>query len=157
MWRCALRGRNRGKAAAYRHLLILMELSETICQQQGLVLNILLEGRWKCLLFFFFICLKRWLKFKQRKQYCSFFNICIEFGLGCHYTFWIKEATILWTKLNAWKHNSPLLIEYFNRSAMWSSVMSVAPPAHYDRVVVAVYFSSRFMIFTCHSKANSHS
>lgn len=53
MWRCALRGRNRGKAAAYRHLLILMELSETICQQQGLVLNILLEGRWKCLLFFF--------------------------------------------------------------------------------------------------------
>lgn len=40
----------------------------------------------KMLAIFFFICLKRWLKFKRRKQYCSFFNICVEFGLGCHYT-----------------------------------------------------------------------
>lgn len=116
-----------------------------------------IAGREVKMLAIFFYLSEKVAQVQTEKTILQLFNICIEFGLGCHYTFWIKEATILWTELNAWKHNSPLLIEYFNRSAMWSSVMSVAPPAHYDRVVVAVYFSSRFMIFTCYSKANSHS
>lgn len=136
MWRCALRGKNRGKAAAYRHLLILMELSETICLRQGLVLNILLEGRWNCSRLFFLFVLKGGSSSNEKKkQYCRIlYNICTESGLGCDYTFWIEVTTSFLNKIICLKAQKSPLMEILNRSAMWSSVLSAAPPVHYGGV-----------------------